>query len=297
MGKPSRGIAYAYVDSLGQPKGMTATQWRNVKLLLRAICKHYPNACPSQERLVRLTHMSRSTVQRAIALAVQHDLLEVEYDAGMKTRHAVSATNRYHIVGLLTVHRGVNLTHQHGVNLKHKGTPDTYVSAIPPTNTEKEQAPSLQENDSAPVAPYRRKVIVPKKPLHEALAAASARGKIEPKKRAVPRQSSAWGTLAYFGEAWGRLVDERPELRVIRPLDSQKLSVNYLNAHFFAKAIVPRSTEWVHEQIDRWAALVLGGSIILVERESAFRNWTSWWGREGTEQAGVDPDEYFRSRG
>ena len=259
-----------------KPDNLSARQWVGVKAFLEKIASWYPNAYPGQERLAREMGISVRAVQRYVRWAQEAKLLTVIPDQGVGV---VSRTNVYHITELL----------EHDDKLAATMTtncrPIPGVTYVTPVSS---REPTVQKTSSSEptvrlggdAAAQTRLEEVDKSRAEEIAIGAGTRRAIKRPRAKDPDVSRR--TTNYFLDQWEqRVIQEIPRLQNVRPHESLKQSMAYLNATFFRPSAGRVYTEdEVRSYIDAFVASVRKSQTTIKQGQSAFMRFTGWWGRE-----------------
>ena len=313
-GKLARMQVFAVLKAMEKPPHLTLHQWQQIMDVLWAIARHYPTACPGQERLAMKARMSVRSCRRYTTMAVELGLLTVWYDAGVRSRGSKSSTSRYlineqHVEPMELTAHAANLAGAHAANLACKVVGDTHVS---PTTTNKH--PSGGKSSTSHPREVRAETArttvtemdeksregrgLPLRHGDEGFEFEGGDRRIDVPPPSKRHLGPAGRMTKYFHDQWAAMVEGRPEFNDTRPWESRMATAGYLNKVFFKPVSGKTYTEAeVKAYIDRFIEGVRTGYTIIKRGQSAFMRFTGWWGRDtGTADSifNESVDKYLR---
>ena len=164
-----------------------------------------------------------------------------------------------------------------------------------PSEEEEKQGQEGSGSNRSVVASGDDDLPSPKRSLSasEAIAAANERGYV--KKRPPARQRPAIRLTRYFVREWMDRVHDRGLNKEIRILDSVRETTNYIQDTFLRPAAGKSYTEEEVEALfDQFFPAVLLGTARIKPRQTAWRCFTGWWGRESTPPTISETDDAVR---
>lgn len=271
--------AFKAIRKLQKPEGVTNVQWNQVRALLHRLACRLPNVFPSEQTLAEEMHCSVRTVKTYVRLAQDLGLIEVEPDAGWRSRYGITRTNKYHM--LICPTRGAEFAPKPTgtyVPVRKDKSPSVNTSCSP----QDERRLRRRGQDGEMKSDERRSA--------SEIVAGYPSERIRKKPPVAPPPTRRLVNL--FLEEWERTVEQNPSrLRDVRPLDSVGKATGYIRTQFLHPQAGRVWTEAEVEQMIRdFMPAVLRQEAKLKPKQSAWACFTGWWGRGKTTRR--DPDAY-----
>lgn len=298
-----RQTAAKYVERVARPAGIQQAQWRGVQATLAAVAKYYPKACPSQARLAQRVGASTRSVQRYVAMAIRHGLLEAVPDGGVQGRNRWSKTNRYHLLvpsggggsapggspqrrkDMTTVCRTkIHTSGTSGTSGTDTPSESSTLKSFPPKRRGQDPRRGWSQSQKHRKGTRMREWTEPERETAPPLSPASSKNHhstraqdlISTRTTRLTRRA-AQNLVVHFQHQWRAMLERKQgdQYADQRVLESDAEMWSYIRKHFTGQY----TTEQVRRFIEQFMEDVLATRVRIKPEQSVWRCFTGAWGR------------------